>query len=78
MHIRGNGDAKVSERDVIRGQIRWRARTGAQKRKRLSILQQIPQTGLAAQGRDDNLQKRHNRYIMLLYNVSFLKSIVSL
>jgi len=65
MHIRGNGNAKVPERDVIRGQVRRRARTGAQKRKRLSILQQIPQTGPAAQGRDDNLQKRHNRYIVI-------------
>lgn len=58
MHIRGNGDEKVSERDVIRGQVRWRARAGAQKRKRLSILQQIPQAGPTAQGRDDNSQKK--------------------
>lgn len=44
----------MPERDVIRGQVRRRARPSAQKRKRLSIFQQIPQTGPAAQGKDDN------------------------
>lgn len=57
MHIRGNGDAKVPEWDVVGGQVRRRARPGAQERKRLSIFQQISQAGPAAQGRDDNSWK---------------------
>jgi len=53
VHVRGNGDAKVPERNVVGGQVRRRARAGAQKRKRLSILQQISQASPAAQGRDN-------------------------
>lgn len=60
MHIRGNGDAKVPKRDVVGSQVRWRTRTGAQKWERLSILQQIPQAGPAAQGRDNNSWKYVN------------------
>lgn len=51
LHVRGNGDAKVPERNVIGGQIRWRARAGAQEQQRVSLLQPISQAGDAAQGR---------------------------
>lgn len=51
LHVRGKGDAKVPERNVIGGQIRRRTRAGAQERQRVSLLQQIPQAGHAAQGK---------------------------
>jgi len=37
VHIRGNGDAEVSEWDIVGGQVRRRTRASAQKRKRLQI-----------------------------------------
>lgn len=78
MLVRGNSDAEVPERDVVGSQVRRRARAGTQKRKRLSLLQQIPQTSPATQGRDNNSRKSVNNlenniiYFILFFNITLL------
>ena len=51
LQVRGDGDEEVSKRNAGRGEVRRGASSGAQEGQRVSILQQIVETGAFSQGK---------------------------